>query len=102
MPLGHVAQEEDDAGGEGQQEDDQHQVPPNTLVKAFETAKRQSLRFLQSRKNYKNQNVTGDCLSMLLASRMQQSYEINCSIEAQVLSSKRRGNEQDRHMSPSE
>ena len=39
MPLGHVVQEEDDAGGEGQQADDQHKVPPNTLVKSFETAK---------------------------------------------------------------
>ena len=37
MPLGHVVQEEDDARGEGQQADDQHQVPPNTWVKAFES-----------------------------------------------------------------
>ena len=49
MPLGHVVQEEDDAGGEGQQADDQHEVPPNTLVKAFETAKRPSLRFLREK-----------------------------------------------------
>ena len=60
MPLGHVVQEEDDAGGEGQQADDQHEVPPNTLVKVLQLPGVKVFNFSQSRKSYKNQNVTGD------------------------------------------